>query len=386
MADRPATGVEVAVGRTAAEPPGPRPAARPPTLAHRLEYYALRATVGALGALSWRRASDVGARLGLLGYRPFGIRRDVVRSQIAASFPDLPENDVDAIARGAYESLGRTTVETAVLPRLSSAEVLALFARVDGWEIVEESLALGKGMILVAGHLGNWELGGSYLAARGIALDGIARGQGNPLFDRYLTETRTRIGIRVVHDPEAVRRTPRALRENRVVAFLIDQGVLGLASTWVPFFGRMAKTPRGPAVFALRFGAPVVFATALRLPDGRFVLALERVPVTTRVTGRRDVDRYRGRLHGRCSNGGCAGRRRSTSGITGAGSTSSPMRRVADPPMPGARHERRQPFRRVAPLARSACRHRYRCGGGARARGHRGTDGDALRPDARSTS
>ena len=277
--------------RAVAEPPGPRPPARRPTLAHRLQYYALRATVGALGALRWRRASDVGARLGLLGYRPLGIRRDVVRSQIAASFPDMPASEVDTIARGAYESLGRTTVETAVLPRLSSEQVLQLFARVDGWEIVEESLALGKGLILVAGHLGNWELGGSYLAARGIALDGIARGQGNPLFDRYLTDTRTRLGIRVVHDQEAVRRTPRALRENRVVAFLMDQGVLGLASTWVPFFGRMAKTPRGPAVFALRFRAPVVFATALRLADGRFHLALERVPVTDTGDRERDVDR-----------------------------------------------------------------------------------------------
>ena len=66
--------------------------------------------------------------------------------------------------------------------------------------------------------------------------------------------------MRVVWDGEAVRRTPRALKaEGRIVGFLVDQGALGLASTYVPFFGRPAKTPRGPAVFALRLRTPVVF-------------------------------------------------------------------------------------------------------------------------------
>lgn len=268
-----------------------RPAARPPTLAHRAEFYALRATIAALGSMSWDAASAFGARLGLLGYRPFGIRRAVVEQQIAASFPELDAAGVARIARGAYESLGRTSVETAVLPRAGKERVLELFTRVDGWEAVEQALALGRGLIVVAGHLGNWELGGAYLAARGVPLDAIARGQGNPLFDRYLTSTRTELGIRVIHDQEAVRTTPRSLRQNRAVGFLMDQGVLGLASTWVPFFGRSAKTPRGPAVFALRLKVPVVFAAALRLPDGRFHLVFERVPVLDTGDRERDVDR-----------------------------------------------------------------------------------------------
>jgi len=272
-------------------PPAPRPASRPATLAHRAEYYALRATVAALGAMPWDMASNFGARLGLLGYRPLGIRRGVVEEQIARSFPDLDAAGVARIARGAYESLGRTTVETAILPGAGRERVLDLFTQVDGWEVVEQALSLGRGLILVAGHLGNWELGGAYLAARGLPLDAIARGQGNPLFDRYLTDTRTRIGIRVVHDQQAVRLTPRALRQQHTVAFMMDQGVLGLASTWVPFFGRPAKTPRGPAVFALRLKVPVVFAAAVRGSDGRFQLGFERVPVVDTGDREADVDR-----------------------------------------------------------------------------------------------
>ena len=140
----------------------------------------------------------------------------------------------------------------------------------------------------MTGHLGNWELAGAYVAARGIPLDAIARRMKNPLFDEYLTDTRSRIGMHVVHDAEAVRRTPRSLRDGRAVAFLADQGVLGLASTFVPFFGRPAKTPRGPAVFALRLDVPVVFGVALRQPSGKYRLVFE--PVAVENTGDRDRD------------------------------------------------------------------------------------------------
>src|SRR5206468_12296843 len=130
------------------------------------------------------------------------------------------------IAVKSYESLGRTVVEAAILPSLGARGVLDLFERVEGWDVLEEARAEGCGVIVVTGHLGNWEIGGSYVAARGVPIDGIARGMANPLFDRYLTQTRERLGMRVVHDADAVRRTPRALREGRIVAFPSDQGAL----------------------------------------------------------------------------------------------------------------------------------------------------------------
>ena len=101
----------------------------------------------------------------------------------------------------------------------------------------------------------------------------------NPLFDRYITETRSRICMVVVHDADAVRRTPRSLRDNRAVAFLADQGVLGLASTFVPFFGRPAKTPSGK--YRLVFERIAVEATGDRDRDidaivARYTATLER--------------------------------------------------------------------------------------------------------------
>jgi KDO2-lipid IV(A) lauroyltransferase len=258
------------------------------TLSHYAQYYGIRGSVAALRRLSFRHAGAIGERIGMLGYEPFRIRRAVVERQVGAAFPGLAGPEVDRIARASYANLGRTTIETALLPTYSREQVLELVERVDGWELVERASARGRGVMFVSGHLGNWELGGSYVAARGVPLEAVARRMENPLFDRYLNETRRRIGMTVIHDADAVRRVPRAMREQRAVAFLVDQGAVGLASTWVPFFGRYAKTPRGPAVFALRLKTPLLFACALRQPSGRFVLHIEEVPVET--TGTLDVD------------------------------------------------------------------------------------------------
>ena len=259
-------------------------------LAHRAEYAALRGVVSALSALPWSAAVRIGESLGALGYRPLGIRRRVVERQIAAAFPELDETSVRALALKSFRHLGRSGIETALLPALGRDGLLRLAASSEGWDLMESAMAKGRGVILVTGHFGNWELAGAFVAARGVPMDAIARSMANPLFDEYLNRTREEVGMTVVRDSEAVRRTPRSLRAGRAVAFVADQGVLGLASTFVPFFGMPAKTPRGAAVFALRFEVPVLFVTAVRRPDGLYHVGVEPVEVERTGDRERDVD------------------------------------------------------------------------------------------------
>lgn len=259
-----------------------------PTLSQRIEFYSMRGLLNGLGLLSWETACRIGARLGAAGYKPLGIRKDVVEKQIAGAFPEKSREEIQRIARASFEHLGRTAIETALLPRQGDRAILKLVEQVDGWEHVARAQSEGKGMIFVAGHHGNWELLGGYIAARGIPFEVIARGMGNPLFGDYLNEIRTSLGMIVMHDSEAVKRTPRALRAGRAVGFLSDQGVKGLASTYVTFLGRPAKTPRGAAVFALRFNAPVFFVDGIRLPNGKYRVIIE--PVEVALTGDREKD------------------------------------------------------------------------------------------------
>ncbi len=277
-----------------AAPKSPAPAGRvlgKPTVMHRIEYAALRAFTGLLAPFGVRTASRIAGVIGTWGYSPLGIRRGVVERQIAAAFPEFDHARVVQVSRESYRNLGRVTVEATLLSNEGPEAVLALFHDApDAWALLEQAFALGKGVILVSGHVGNWELAAAYMAARGMPVEAIARGAANPLSEMYFKRTRERLGVRIMHDSEAVRRVPRALREGHLVGVLSDQAAVGLASTYVNFFGRPAKTPRGGAVFALRGDIPVLFVAALRQPDGRYRFVAETVPVTHTGDREKDVD------------------------------------------------------------------------------------------------
>jgi KDO2-lipid IV(A) lauroyltransferase len=253
-----------------------------------MEYWSMRALITGLEKLEWETACSIGERVGELGYRPLGIRRHVVERQIAAAFPDLGDEQVKALARASYRHLGRNAVEATLLAKRGPPGVLEMVETVDGWEHIEAAGAGGKAVIGVAAHHGNWEVLGGFLAARGLAPEVIVRGMDNRLFEDFINANRGRLGITVVHDTVAVRHMARGLREGKFICVLADQGVLGLASSFVPFFGRPAKTPRGFAVFALRFDAPVCFMDMVRLPNGRFRAVFE--PVEIERTGEREKD------------------------------------------------------------------------------------------------
>jgi Kdo2-lipid IVA lauroyltransferase/acyltransferase len=195
---------------------------------------------------------------------------------------------VKHVARESYRHLGRVAAETALLSRLDGPGILAHMDGISGLELFIQQRAEGRGAIVLTGHVGNWEIGGAAVAASGVPIDVVVRLMGNPLFDEYLTAARSRLGMTVVRDRDAVRHTARALRDGHVMAFLIDQSGLHIASTFVPFFGRPAKTPRGPAVLALRLAVPIFFGVSIRQPDGRYHMDIREI--TTERTGDTDRD------------------------------------------------------------------------------------------------
>lgn len=268
----------------AVAPDGPRP----PTFAQRAEYAALRTIATLLRPFGWRTASSVGAVVGGLGWWPLRIRAARVERTIRACFPELSDARVREIARESYRGLGRVAIESIILSRADRDDVLNAFAGAKDYEVLERAFARGKGVILVAGHLGNWELSAAYMTARGLPVDAIAMHMANPLSDAFFKRTRERFGMRVLFADESVRAIPKALRDGRGVGFLSDQSAKGLASTFIPFFGRPARTPRGAAVFALRNDLPMIFVAALRQPDGRYVAHFEEVPLVR--TGDKEAD------------------------------------------------------------------------------------------------
>lgn len=276
-----------ASGAASVTPPRRKRRRRSPVW-HHAEYWAWRAAIGVLAALPIGVARAVGARIGTLGYSPLRIRRALVERHLELALPELDAPARARIARDAYAHLGQLAVEAAALSTRAPAALQALFHPPTGWELLERARANGRNVIVVSGHLGNWELGVAYISARGVPQSVVARHMGNPLFEEYVVQARARLGISLIPEREAVPQIPHLFRAGRIVTMLADQGAKGLSATFAPFFGRLARTPRGPALLALRHKAVVLLMVVPREADGRYRVCFE--PVEVERTGDRDAD------------------------------------------------------------------------------------------------
>jgi Kdo2-lipid IVA lauroyltransferase/acyltransferase len=259
-----------------------------PTPAHRVEFALTRTLESAVSALPEKGADAVGRRLGRLAYR-LGLRRGVVEANLRLAFPDADPAWIDRTAIASYEHLGR---EAASMLRLAKLDPQAVIDRTDtaeDWPKLEGALAQGRGVLLVTGHYGNWEIAAAAVAARGIPIAAIVRRQGNPLFDARLDETRRRLGVETISQRDAPSRVPRLLRQNAVIGIVGDQDARR-SGVFVPFFGRPASTHRGPAIFSLRFGAPAFACVARRLPGGEVRYRVAGAAVEVPRTGDLETD------------------------------------------------------------------------------------------------
>ncbi len=237
------------------------------SLRHRLEYAVVRAITGAL-VVSPEVVSDRGgAALGWLIARLAPFRRTVVLQQLARSFPEAEARWVRDIARRCYAHLGAEFVAMVRLASLGPEGVRAR-TKMDGFEVIKDSIDRGQGVVVVTGHLGNWEIGGAAMAAWGVPVDVVVARQRNKLFDGHIVRSRKRLGMNVIPREVARAKVLESLRAGRVVGILGDQDARK-AGVFVDFFGQPASTARGPALFALRARVPLVVGIVVRDPGPR---------------------------------------------------------------------------------------------------------------------
>ena len=275
----PATSAAEPVAPAESAPVAERPRKHKHSRAHKAEFALARVLEKAVSAMPERASDSFGRNVGRLVHK-MGIRLDVVDENLRLAFPEKDDAWIAEITRKTYEHLGR---EAAAMMRLSKLDPRAVVERTIpvGWDQMEAALGEGRGVLLVTGHYGNWEVAAATVAARGVPIAAIVRRQGNRLVDERLQSLRRQLGVETIYQSAAPSRVPRVLRANGVVGIVGDQNARR-AGILVPFFGRPASTHRGPALFALRLNAPVFSCIARRLPgdDVRYEIAGERVDVT----------------------------------------------------------------------------------------------------------
>lgn len=231
-------------------------------------------------AAHWSQSTRlrVGRTLGFLMGHVFRVRRRAVLAALARCFPERTEAERRTIASGVYRHLGTMAAECLSFPG-QPYEVFQQYVDFEGKEHIQDALAQGRGMLILMGHIGNWEMLGLALAGRWTRVSVIVRTQRNAAFDAFWRESREKMGLRPLPGQHSFREVLRLLKQGEMVAVTLDQNMRRRRGIFVNFFGKPACTTPGLAYLAAHSGAPVVPLYIIRQPNGHHVVhALPALP------------------------------------------------------------------------------------------------------------
>ena len=202
-----------------------------------------------------------------------------------ASHGDLKGLALERAVTTAFDSYARYWLEMFRLPN-ASKETIRKYLMCDGYEHVEAALAAGKGAIFALPHLGGWEFAGAWMwAAKQQRLLVVVEALEPPELFEWFVQLRSSMGMEVVAaGPDTATRVLRALRDNRIVCLVSDRDLSG-DGVEVEFFGERTTLPGGPAMLALRSGAPI-FPVAAYFTDKRLHRAVVRPALDTTRQGK----------------------------------------------------------------------------------------------------
>jgi KDO2-lipid IV(A) lauroyltransferase len=240
----------------------------------------LQGLIRLLALLPLGVALRLGSAVGRLGWPLAGETRRQMLASLAVAFPGKTPAEREAIGRRSFVHLAWLAAEVVTLPRHDRRlEDYVRFAP-GAEELLREAIGRGRGLVFVTGHIGNWELMARRVARAGIPNAVIAKAGHDPRMNRTMARIRADGGVTTLwrEDPATARAMIRVFKEGKALGLLIDQDT-HVQGVFVPFFGRLAFTPRAAGDLAMRFRAPVVVAWCRRRGprpgDGHEVLAVE---------------------------------------------------------------------------------------------------------------
>jgi KDO2-lipid IV(A) lauroyltransferase len=232
------------------------PAIRP-TLRQALEFGLAWLFIHLLRALPRRMARAAGAAIAAIAFVLMGRLRRVGRRNLETAFPALPAAEREAILRQEYRHLGWLLGEFCQMSTYTQ-EYASRFIRYQGLEHYLGARDRGKGVFVLTGHLGAWELSSFYHSLAGYPMGMVIRRLDNPLVDRLVNRIRCQHGNRVLHKDDFARGLIGAMRAGETVGILMDTNMTPPQGLFVPFFGVEACTASGMARVALKTGAAVL--------------------------------------------------------------------------------------------------------------------------------
>jgi KDO2-lipid IV(A) lauroyltransferase len=233
----------------------------------RLTYLALRLVAMALHCFDVNLNLQTAKLIGSIMFAVDRKHRERALGNLRRSFPQLPQRKLEELARRSMQQLVMLGIEVLFTTRLIRLDTYAQYCELENFQ---ESLGLllrpGKGLIMLTGHYGNWEILGYVLATLGFETTAVARPLDNPYINRWLLGVREKQGQRILDKKGAVNEVTDLLDAGKAVGFIADQNA-GTKGMFVEFFGRLASTYKSIGLLAMRYEVPVVIGYARRVND-----------------------------------------------------------------------------------------------------------------------
>ncbi|MER3429601.1 MAG: lipid A biosynthesis acyltransferase [Blastocatellia bacterium] len=225
------------------------------------EYLIARLLLSGLGLLPRSAAVTIGRAAGRLAYHVLGRLRRTGMINLRLAFPEKSDAERQKILTASFENLGRTLGEVSQFPYLVPAKL----ERIVDFTLDEQSMELYRrvknekqGVLIVTGHLGNWEMLVFAFAALYEPMAYLARPLDNPLLEDFTARLRSRFGNRPLNKSGSAMTAVRLLREGEILGVLADINAHPKEGVFVDFFGIPACTSAGPAIMALRSRAIIL--------------------------------------------------------------------------------------------------------------------------------
>ena len=220
------------------------------------------------------------------------VRRRVIMDNLRLAFPEWTEAQRRDVGRRTFVNIGQMALEFLLVTRMDREELDRLFVYDPGMrEVMLAALESGRPMVVCTAHFGNFENLAAVHNMQGYKIAMVVRRMGAGWFGRFWNKGRSKAGLEVleVTRGETLKAAQRAMREGKVLGYVIDQNMPGHRAIFPTFFGVPAATAPTPAYLAMRTGATVLFVLDVPQPDGRHRIVVEG-PLAVPDTGDRDRD------------------------------------------------------------------------------------------------
>jgi KDO2-lipid IV(A) lauroyltransferase len=227
-------------------------------------YLIVRLFVCMVQALSLETCQRVAGWLAWVACDLVRLRRRVVDENLQRAFPNLSAAERTELARRMWEHLLLMVCEIAHAPRKIHDTNWRCFVRFRNQAPMMRLLWSERPKVFVAGHYGNFELGGYTMGLFGFQTYAVARPLDNKYLDRFVKRFREAKGQHILPKQGSADEIAELLAKNRTLSVLGDQHA-GPKGCWVDFFGAPASTHKAIALFALSNEAPLAVGYARRL-------------------------------------------------------------------------------------------------------------------------